>query len=198
MYEAIRWIHGQLALALAVATFVYAISGWMIEYLYLFPSARTSYQTLQVDALAGAGGAEDKPAARALARALRDELDVPGRLHEIHRNGSEWTARFSAPSTGTQLRWSDGDAEVQVETRHSSIGGALAGLHFVHGASGGPAYLAFALMVDLVAVAMVVFAITGVTLWWQLKRRRLGLGLATLAASSLATAAWIAQLTWGA
>ena len=200
MYRSIRWIHGQLALALALAVFVYAISGWLIPNgRFLFPEVPSVIETRRVDGLAQAGeaaGSLDREAALRLAMILRDELDLPGRLVDVRGDATGGTARLSSASTRTALRWTAGSDEVQLTIRPSSIGHSLAALHRVHGARGGPEYFLFSVVVDGVGVAMIVFGVTGVILWWQIKPKK-GLGIGILGASSALTLGWIALLTWG-
>ncbi len=197
MYKTIRWIHGQLALALALAVLMYAVSGWFIEYGRLFfPQTPTVNETHNVAELSASAALEDEGAARRAAFAIRDALDLPGRLVEIRAQAPGWVARFASASQRTRVAWSPGRPEVRLEIRPASFGPSLTTLHRVHGASGGPAYFLFAVVVDLVGVAMILYAITGVILWWKLKRKK-RLGLSLLAASSAFTLGWIAVLAWG-
>lgn len=201
VYSSIRWIHGQLALTLALAVLMYATSGWFIQYGRLFfPETPTLNETRSVAGLAHEAALEPAleaaDAASERAIRLRDSLDIPGRLLEVRPAGPGWRAKFASASQRTELTWRPASDDVQLEIRPASFGPSFTTLHRVHGAHGGAAYLLFAVLVDLVGVAMIVYAITGVILWWKIKRKkRLGLGL--LGAGSALTLVWMSLLAWG-
>jgi hypothetical protein len=186
-----------LALSLALAVLMYATSGWFIQYGRLFfPETPTLNETRTVDGLAVGPALETEAAASDRALELRDTLEISGRLKGVRAEGAGWRAKFASASRRTEASWQPGSDEVQLEIRPASFGPSFTTLHRVHGAHGGVAYLLFALLVDLVGVAMIVYAITGVILWWQIKRKRT-LGLSVLGAGSALTLVWMSMLAWG-
>ena len=64
-------------------------------------------------------------------------------------------------------------------------------LHHFHGYHGELRYIVWAVMVDVTALAMIFFAISGVLLWYKLNRKRT-LGWTLLVGTALLTAATIA------
>jgi hypothetical protein len=80
-----------------------------------------------------------------------------------------WTVRFEvAPDAQSAT----------MRTREGSLLQRTIRLHQVTGFSGGAAYFVWGLMVDLVSLAMLVFAFSGIYLWYARTRdRRLGWAL---------------------
>ena len=197
MYRKIRWLHAYTGLALVLAVIAYALSGWLIEHSKHFGEpSRDTTSRVHVETLRGAV-VETHPQAARQARELRDALAVEGRIQQLERlEGGRWRAYVHTVSQDTFLTWQPGDPEVQVLIRDRNLAASLTKLHKIHGLTGSRTFQLFGLMVDVVAVAMIVFAITGIYLWWQIKRRH-ALGLAILGVTSSVTIAWIALLTWG-
>ena len=196
MYRSIRWLHTYLGLSLFLAVFVYALSGWLIEHSKHFgvPSHETTSR-VHVEMLRGAAG-ETYPEANRQARELRMALAVEGRIQKVKQLEEGWRAYVHTASHDTFLTWRPGDPEVEVLVRDRNLAASLTKLHKIHAIKGSRAFMLFALMVDGVAVAMMVFAVTGVYLWWKIKRKHT-LGLVIMGASSSVTLAWIAVLAWG-
>jgi hypothetical protein len=65
--------------------------------------------------------------------------------------------------------------------------------HRLHGYQGDPAYVLWAFIYDLSSLSMIIFALSGVYLWYKVERRRLA-GWLILTGSTLLTAATIIYL----
>ena len=191
MYRTVRWLHGQLALFLLVGTLAYAISGWLFD-LQVGTRNVTHQEQAEVPALADVRG----PDARKVAEALQNELGIPGRLRWARDDGDEKVARFVSLSRRTELRWSDGSAHVRIERTRFGPRSLLLNVHTLKGTHGGPAYVAWALLLDLLALAMLGFAASGIYLWWGVRARH-PLGWLALCAGCALTIGWVGWLSWG-
>ena len=196
MYRSIRWLHTYAGLALSLAVLAYALSGWLIEHSKHFgvPSHDTELR-VHAEMLRGTT-AETYPEAARQARELRVELAVEGRIQQLEQLDDGWRAYVHTVSHDTYLTWRPGDPEVEVLVRDRNLAASLTKLHKIHGLKGSRSFVLFAIMLDVVSVAMIVFAVTGVYLWWKIKRKHT-LGWAILGASSSVTILWIGLLTWG-
>ena len=57
-------------------------------------------------------------------------------------------------------------------TRTENARDVLVGFHRLHGYGGGWLYDMWVLFYDLASLSMIVFALTGIYLWWRLTKRR--------------------------
>jgi hypothetical protein len=105
-----------------------------------------------------------------------------------------WRVRLTRVARSAEVTLTPGAAEAQVVLRDPTLGEGVKRLHRVNavGASGGR--LAWAFLIDVLSLALVVFALTGVLLFRSVKRKR-RLGWLLLGASSLYTIGGIAWLT---
>ncbi len=88
------------------------------------------------------------------------------------RKDGLWEYRFFRPGYNASLVLSaDGNQAEITETRHGWQRTAI-GFHRLHGYTGGPLYALWAVAMDLASGSMIVFAFTGVYLWFKLEKRR--------------------------
>jgi hypothetical protein len=92
------------------------------------------------------------------------------------RRGSRRKAiRFNIVRPGTIQQVDiphDGDM-VTITTTRENVVGVLAQLHRVHGYGGGWVWNAFVLFNDLASASCIVFALSGVYLWWMTAKRKI-------------------------
>jgi hypothetical protein len=62
---------------------------------------------------------------------------------------------------------------VKITTTRENLAGVLVQLHRVHGYGGGPIWNAFVLFNDLASASCIVFAFSGVYLWWKTAKRKI-------------------------
>ena len=110
----------------------------------------------------------------------------------VQDGDGRFEARASRP--GHVVRVRVGASESQALVAHKTSGPAytLQSFHTLHGYHGGGLYALWAFMLDVVSVATIIFALSGVALWYLERRDRLGWVL--LLASSVYTSLSIALL----
>jgi len=97
------------------------------------------------------------------------------------RNDGSWQFTYSRPGDVQQaIVHPDGRVEVTESTQN--FAGTLNAFHRLHGYNGGPLYVFWAVLYDLASASMIVFALSGIYLWYKITRRR-ALGWALLAIS---------------
>jgi hypothetical protein len=68
-----------------------------------------------------------------------------------------------------------GRPELEVTRTEHGLLRTLRNLHVMTGYGGGPVFIAWSVMLDLVSLAVIAFAVSGVYLWYRhARRRRLG------------------------
>lgn len=169
-YAINRQIHLFAGLILAIAILFYTISGITFVYARWIPRepTRDSAESTYIPA-----GITSEPA-------LRDYMAA-----QAHASGRTDGPR-KLPKGGFMQNWNSPGMRVEAEisadhtvliVRRAKAGPLrmLRNLHTLRGARGGVGYLAWWLLLDVVSVAMLVFAVTGFLLWYRsTKDRRLG------------------------
>ena len=193
-----RWtrdVHLASALLLAGTLFAYTLTGFVVVHGSWVPDTeeRTStsvafdYHASQLDEPSTWKTTADRAAAQLQLGGriqLPKQLDAKGRLK----------IRFSRLSQLATLWLGPGKGNAVLEHQHLGLSSTLSNVHKLHGSAGGTGYLLASLWIDLTAIAMTLFALTGVALWFWLKADRLG--AAILTASTLSTLAAVAALTF--
>gem|GEM_PF-1610586 len=172
-----RRVHSYCGLALLFFIAMYAVSGAGIIHssqLDLAPQIVTERVTL--DVVGNPDGAE-------LARYLAGKFGAHSRGEPtaVRENG-RWIVSFIEPGGVVRFDVEPNLRSASMERRKGSLVQKLVALHKVSGFEGGLAYTAWGALVDMVSLAMVLFTVTGVYLWFVSTRDR-RLGYAVLVAS---------------
>ncbi len=174
MYTAIRKLHLYAGLVILVFLMMYFVSGYVLIHRPWFSAKdRTPQRTVRQEPLTGYSGPRTP-------EALAHRLRLRGRI-----NASPDQRRFTVVHPGEiqQVALSDDD-QATITTTREDLAGILVQLHRVHGYGGGWLWNAFVLFNDLAGVACILFALTGVYLWWKTAQRKT-LGVICLAISCL-------------
>jgi len=178
VYRLLRTIHLCCALALGA---LYALTGFLMVNRSWFPDA--SDETIREVTL------EKAHVATLRTRPSRQELeDLAIRIHEhlVLRGrpgrelpergvGGTWIFRFERPGTLERVAVRPGRTEAVLTIRRHGLVTTLAGFHHVSGFGGGARYSLWAFCVDAVGLAILLFAASGICLWYRLERdHRLG------------------------
>lgn len=186
MYALIRTIHLYSGLVLAVGMFMYAFTGLVMTNQSWFSGGKdetTTHELRSEVALRMAPGMS-KEQAGAWRQELAEELELWGRPGNHHVNDEgEWVFEYGRPGTNEKLTVRPGKPEVTVTLKTAGFAGTMNRLHHFHGYSGGGRFFFWGLFVDLASLAMILFPLTGILLWYRLKKDR-RLGWAILGGSS--------------
>ncbi len=182
-HATLRTIHGVVALGLAGLLALYAVSGWLI--IHRAGGGEPATLTSRVPIAALGDASEDAARVRAIAAAAAAFAGLSaGKPGAAKFENGAWHVSVARVARSAEVTLAPGAAEAEVVLRSSALGEGIKRLHRANanGASGWR--LAWALAVDLLSVALLLFALTGVLLFLALKRdRRLGwlaLGAGTL------------------
>ncbi|MCK4750700.1 MAG: PepSY-associated TM helix domain-containing protein [Bacteroidales bacterium] len=117
---------------------------------------------------------------------LKERLGTKGRIEYLKDGQENWLFHFNFPGDiyKVTLTPSQDTLYVQRSQQEQTLFMVLHGIHVLRGFKGGWAYTAWAVMYDMSCVAMLVFAVTGVVMWYR-ARRRFRYGLYYLASGIL-------------
>ncbi len=176
MYRFIREFHLWLSLALAVLLLMYAGTGVLMLHGTGLPDGKTRREHAgELPATLVAPRAADAAQAEAFVREVGHALELRGRGGplRIAEDGS-WSAQYRRPGTRETVTGHAGEQAVRIDVVRNGPVTTLDEIHEQRGYWGGPLYFAWALIVDLTSIGLVLFALSGVLLWWTLKRDWLG------------------------
>jgi hypothetical protein len=178
MYSVVRKIHLFCGLVILAFLMMYFVSGYIMVHRPWFMSAPPP-PTTQTASLESAGALPPEQ----LAAEVKNKLGLVGRVQFPQKQPADVT-RFWVNRPGVMVRVDvpAGGHAVTVTTQRVGLVGTLIMLHKVRGYDGQLAFDACALFCDLAGLSMIVFALSGVYLWWKRAKKRLW-GVLCLAAS---------------
>ncbi len=172
MYHLVRKVHLFSSVIILAFLGMYFISGYIMVHRPWFANVSPPPTTRKA-ALQGVAELSTEP----LAAAAQEQLRLPG-LIQFPQKQPPGMTRFWVNHPGTMVRVDipDGSSEVLVTTQRTGWVGVLIMLHKVRGYGGSFLFDAVALFSDIAGVSMILFAFTGVYLWWKrVRNHRWGL-----------------------
>jgi len=177
IYRIIRGLHLYTSFVLMVFVLMYFVSGYVILHGKWF-GAHPPTKTVCEEKVATPVSSDPQE----LQSAVENQLGLHGKpMPARKRNDGSWQFTYSRPGDVQQaIVHPDGRVEVTESTQN--FAGTLNAFHRLHGYNGGPLYVFWAVLYDLASASMIVFALSGIYLWYKITRRR-ALGWALLAIS---------------
>lgn len=200
MAVALRWIrvlHFAGAVGLAAWTLLYTATGWLIVYgpdpQPVSHAARTPVRLATPAPAAGDAQAWSYP------ESAREQLGIQGRSKRMSLSdagvmaggNAAWVFDYERPGEATRIVVAQGANDAQLSRTALAADPTARAFHHLRGLQGGPAYLAWAIAVDVFCFALMGFALTGVLLWHRLRGDRVG-WLILLSATTFIAASVIA------
>jgi hypothetical protein len=191
MYHLIRRIHLYANLVLVLFLMMYFVSGYMMIHTAWFPTSNypEPVQTATLESSA------NRPAGQ-VAADVKNQLRIPGRI-SLSTTQPEGMTRFWIihPGTMTRVDVATSDRQIQISPVHTGFIGILVMLHKINGYDDKALYNVCTLFCDLSGLAMIVFALSGVYLWWMRTKSHFW-GIACLSVSCLYAAAVMLYLAF--
>ena len=169
MYHIVRRIHLAASFGLLLFVVTYFATGFVMTHEQWFkqpaPATTERKDPLQYQ---GEGSDED------LSRYLQTTFNLNGQRNPavIRKDGLKHFL-FSRPGTTYDAVIAQNRNEVTITQRKSGLVGLLHGLHRLHGYGGGGLYSTWSFLYDLSSSALIVFAFTGIFLWFRSTTKRL-------------------------
>ena len=163
MYHVIRKIHLYCGLVTLTYSMMYFVSGYMMVHRPWFVTAPPppTTQTATVEFTSALSPEQ-------LAAEVQKQLGLAGRIQFPQKQPVEMT-RFWVNRPGAMIRVEvpAGEHLVHLTTQRVGLVGTLIMLHKVSGYDSNLIFDAYALFCDLAGLSMILFAISGVYLWWR-------------------------------
>ena len=166
MFNRIRQIHLFAAFVLTAFVLMYFISGFVMIFEDTFQRKDNSVDKV-LTKVPGIHTLDDD----SLLDELRRNFDVSGQ-YEVRRNETQTRVNFRHPGKEINAVIYHNNDSVIITTRAKNYVAVLHQFHRLHGYRGGWNYVLWAFFYDLSAIAMILFAVTGVYLWYKTERNR--------------------------
>jgi len=166
MFNRIRQIHLFAAFVLTTFVLMYFITGFVMIFEETFQRKDTSVTTIN----RGIPGIREVTG-DTLVSALRKNFRLNGQ-YQIRKNNAQTILTFRHPGTETTVVIVPHSDSVSVTTKNKNLIAVMHQFHRLHGYYGGFNYKAWAFVYDLSALSMIVFAVSGIYLWYKTERTR--------------------------
>ena len=169
VYSLFRKVHLYAGLSLFTFVVMYFVTGYPIIHHDWFDDAEPVKSERTVELVHPPG----EPL-KEYAVLLQDQLGLRGKrtLSRQLKDG-RWKFEYWRPGTFHQVHVSADGVTAQVASRKENWRTTLVGFHRMHNYGGGWLYDVWVVFYDLASASLVLFAISGIYLWWRLTRRKL-------------------------
>lgn len=168
IHNIIRKIHLVSSMVILSFLLMYVITGLFIMNRNLFeiPPVEQNHYKLWVE----------KPmegAPELYGHYLKERLDLEGRIEYSKDWKENWHFYFSFPGDNYKVTLTPAQDTLHIQRtqQEQTLYMVLHGIHVLRGFRGGWAYTAWAVMYDLCCLAMLVFAVTGVVMWYRIRKK---------------------------
>lgn len=187
MYTLLRKIHLYSAFIVATFLLMYFVTGGVMVMESLFP--RVSKNTILQTVSTNRNTSEET-----IIKDIAATFNIHGELRtRIPPNGNK-VYSFSRPGYKAELSRVHADS-VRVSIREGTFASVMNDFHRLRGYEGSWHHFIWAFLYDLSCVSLLVFAITGICLWWKLEKKKM-IGVLFLTTSTGLTALTIAYFYW--
>jgi len=163
----IRNIHLIASIFMFSFMLVYAFTGIIIinHDLFTIPEVEVNHSKIPVEKRM-----DGDP--KVYAKYLKQKLDLKGRTEYQKNNQDNWIFHFNIPGEGYQVTLTPAQDTLYIQrsSQEMTLYTVVHRIHILRGFKGGWAYTAWAVMYDTSCFAMILFAITGIIMWF--KRRK--------------------------
>jgi hypothetical protein len=161
-YKLIKKIHSYACLATVALLLMFIFTSYMMIYHDWFDNeAQTETKIVDVSVV---------PASEEEWSLLAKEHRVSGRLTGTQTNPVGEVIRNYATAAGfTRLTYQPDQGKMEITHTDKSKANAIIGIHRQRGYGDGPLqYNVYALLLDILAISLIIFTITGIIMWFRL------------------------------
>jgi hypothetical protein len=190
-YTVLRKIHLYAGLVILAFVIMYFGTGYPMIHHEWFPK-RAPAKTTRTERLSYTGREEPT----AFSDYLQETFALRGKPTQQRRlEDGSWRFRYSRPGTLYEAVVAPAGDSLQITTRNESAIDTMVGFHRLHGYGGGNLYDLWAVLYDLASVSLIIFAFTGIYLWYKLTKQKL-IGWVCLGISYLYAAVTVLYLMY--
>jgi hypothetical protein len=178
MYDTIRRIHLYTGVGLLAFVVMYFATGYVLIHHEWFPESQPTKSTRTEPLTAAVGASPEEYSAL-----LQRQLGLAGkRQPPVRTKDGGWRFQYLRPGVTHEALVPPAGGTVSITTSRFGTRQMLVHFHRLHGYGGGWMYDLWMVMYDLASASMILFAASGIYLWYKLTKRRL-LGWLMLAVS---------------
>jgi len=165
----LRVIHLYLSMVLLLFALLYFVTGFVVSKHNWFPQGKDVKVTQVVPLIYR----PDTTNLEQFGREIKQQFDISGRMNYSRNMQKEIIYSFSRPGMRhTVVVHANLDSLSITRFEKMTLGEVSKRIHRLHGFNGGTLYLIWAILLDLVAVSMILFSITGILLWLRARKLR--------------------------
>ena len=167
MYDLLRRIHLYTGMCILSFVVMYFITGYPMIHHKWFPEAEP-VKSKRIEDLDYAGNPEE------LSIYLQEKFDLRGHRSELGKR-RDGTRRFEFVRPGTFYQVSVNPEGTRAESAETHVGSTrtMIGFHRLHRYGGGGLYDLWILFYDLASFSLILFAATGIYMWYKLTKKKL-------------------------
>jgi hypothetical protein len=179
MFKLIRKIHLYTAFVISSFLLMYFLTGAVIV-MDIFP-------TMNFQILSEKMAIKNNQTEAEIINKICKQYDIYGEKSSSASVNGKKTVSFFRPAYRAEIFFMNNEDSVQVKIKEGGFGSVMHDFHQLKGYKGSWPHLIWALLYDLSCIALLIFAFTGVYLWWKLERNK-WMGIILLFASTGITA----------
>ena len=178
MYNITRKIHLYCGMIILIFLMMYFVSGYIMAHRPWFVTASPAPEARTADFQS-----TDSATPEAIAMQVQKQIGLAGRI-QFPQTQPPGMTRFWVNRPGAMVRVDvpAHERQIRISTQRVGLVGTLIMLHKVSGYDSQPLFDVYAFFCDLAGLSMILFAISGVSLWWRSVKNHI-LGIICLTAS---------------
>jgi len=108
---------------------------------------------------------------RKLGNEIKREFNITGRLNYNRNKNGGISFNIFRPGIVQHVKIkNDLDSLTIIKTERKTFYEINKRIHRIHGFEGGPLYFVWGVLLDLTAVSMIIFSVTGILLWYRIRK----------------------------
>jgi hypothetical protein len=168
IYTVFRKVHLYSGLAILAFVIMYFVTGYPMIHHDWFPQSEP-LKTTRTESLVYTGAKE--PVAYSIY--LQETFKLRGKpTRQRQLKDGSWEFHYSRPGTTYEAVVAPGGDSVRITTAREKPIKTMTAFHELHG-YGGMLYSVWAFLYDLASFSLIVFAVTGIYLWYRLTKKKL-------------------------
>lgn len=180
-YPIIKKIHVWSALAIAMTLSMYAVTGFLVDKGEWFGKKGPNVISDEVISVS----IPEDVSNEVVSDWFKKEFEIRAKSHKPKKWGDGTRVfEYSRPGWLYKIELKSDGKSARFELRKEDTHRTIKQFHFVHGYAGG--YWFYVFMMDLAALALVLFGVSGIYLWWKYSKTK-WLGFVLLISGSLYT-----------
>ena len=168
IYKILGRTHFFAGILIFVFAFFYIITGLIISKHKWFPTGK---ETIQKHSY-GLNFNPDTTQMEKFGDEIKQQFSISGRTDYTRNNKNEIVLNIFRPGNAYNIVVRKNLDSLTITHREKiSFGEISTRLHRIHGFKGGPLYLIWGTLLDLSALAMIIFSVTGIIIWFRSRKR---------------------------